>query len=257
MFKNNILTSFGFKSIAVLSFIILLTGCSAGAEGDVGFFQQYFVQPFTFLLQQTAGLVNGSYGLAIIMLTIALRLIIMPFMIKQQKDGQKSQAIMAKMKPELDVIQAKYKQQKSAADQLAMQKELAEVYQKHEFNPGQMLLGCLPLLIQMPFLIGFYYAIRQTPEIAVDSFLWFNLGEIDFIIVAIAVIVYFFQAKINLLGAKQEMAGMMKQLAYFSPTMIGIIGCFVPSALTLYWAVAGTFIIVQTYLTKKFILKQI
>src|SRR5699024_1054987 len=257
MYKNNILTPFSFKWIGIIGFMLLLAGCSTGAEGDLGFFQAYFVQPFTFLLQQTAGLVNGSYGVAIILITVVLRLIIMPFMVKQQKDGQRSQGIMAKMKPELDAIQAEYKQKKSTTDQLAMQKELAKVYEKYEFNPAQMLFGCLPLLIQMPFLIGFYYAIRQTPEIAVDHFLWFSLGEIDFIIVAIAVIVYFFQAKVNLLGTKQDTAGMMKPLTYFSPIMIGIIGCFVPSALTLYWAVAGTFIIVQTYITKKFILKQI
>src|SRR5699024_12733723 len=81
--------------------------------------------------------------------------------------------------------------------QLEMQKELNDLYQKHNFNPVKMVTGCLPMILQMPILIGFYYAIRRTPEIAEQSFLWFSLGETDILFVIVAVIIYYLQAKVE------------------------------------------------------------
>src|SRR5690625_7440190 len=93
-------------------------------------------------------------------------------------------------------------------DQLAMQRELNELYQKHNFNPVKMMSGCLPMIIQMPFLIGFYYAIRRTSEIGEQPFLWFNLGETDLLLVLLAVIVYFIQARTSLIGVGQKQQGL-------------------------------------------------
>src|SRR5699024_2343237 len=149
------------------------------------------------LIEKTDLCIQGNYGVAIVIITINIRLELMPFFIKQSKNSEESQGKMAVMKPEMKEIQEKYKGKNNREDQLEMQKELNDLYQKHNFNPVKMVTGCLPMILQMPILIGFYYAIRRTPEIAEQSFLWFSLGETDILFVIVAVIIYYLQAKVE------------------------------------------------------------
>ena len=153
---------------------------------------------------------------------------------------------MKLIKPEMDEIQKKYKDKRDMDDQLAMQRELNELYQKHNFNPVKMVSGCLPMIIQMPFLIGFYYAIRRTSEIGEQPFLWFNLGETDLILVGLAVAIYFLQARVSLVGLEQKQQGAMGMMVYISPIMIGIVSLSMPAALPLYWTIGGLFMVIQT-----------
>jgi YidC/Oxa1 family membrane protein insertase len=89
-----------------------------------------------------------SYGVAIIILTILIRLILLPLGIKQIRSMHAMQAVQPKIK----AIQAKYKNNKQKA-----QEEIMKVYQEHGVNP---LGGCLPLLLQMPVLIALYSVLR-------------------------------------------------------------------------------------------------
>jgi YidC/Oxa1 family membrane protein insertase len=161
---------------------------------------------------------------------------------------------MKVIKPEMDEIQKRYKNKRDMDDQLSMQRELSELYQKHDFNPVKMVSGCLPMIIQMPFLIGFYYAIRRTSEIAEQPFLWFNLGETDLLLVLVAVLVYFIQARVSLIGMDQKNQGLMGMMAYISPIMIGVISLTTPAALPLYWTIGGLFMVAQTIIIKKYVL---
>src|SRR5699024_12518927 len=97
-----------------------------------------------------------------------------------------------------------------------------------------MVTGCLPMILQMPILIGFYYAIRRTPEIAEQSFLWFSLGETDILFVIVAVIIYYLQAKVNLIGVYNSQRKQMAIMVFISPIMIGIISLNVLAALPLF-----------------------
>jgi YidC/Oxa1 family membrane protein insertase len=112
-------------------------------------------------------------------------------------------------------------------------------------------MGCLPLIIQTPILIGLYYAIRTSTEIASHSFLWFNLGEADYVMAIIAGLVYFLQSRVSLIGMPETQQSQMKMLSYLSPVMILIFSFNAPSALPLYWAAGGILLIVQTYVSKK------
>src|SRR5699024_11857584 len=107
-----------------------------------------------------------------------------------------TQEKIKKIKPENNAIKKKYKDIQDKNKQLNMQRELSELYETYNFNPVKMVTGCLPMIIQMPFLIGFYYAIRRTPEIAEQSFLWFNLGEVNILLALIAVLTYYFHARV-------------------------------------------------------------
>lgn len=259
MEKSNILTrlrTYGTFFLAI-GILLLLTGCgdfSPIDESSTGFFNEYLVYPFSLLIKLIAKLFSGSYGLSIIVITIGIRLVILPFMIKQQKQGKVSQAKMKVIKPEMDEIQKRYKDKRDMNDQLGMQRELNELYQKHDFNPAKMITGCLPMIIQMPFLIGFYYAIRRTSEIAEQPFLWFNLGETDLLLVLLAVLVYFAQARVGLIGLDQKQQGLMGKMVYISPIMIGVISLTMPAALPLYWTISGLFMVMQTLVIKKYVL---
>lgn len=135
-----------------------------------------------------------------------------------------------------------------------MQRELSVVYKKHDFNPVKMAVGCLPLIIQMPILLGFYYAIMRTPEIAEHSFLWFSLGETDILFVVFAVLIYYLQARVSLIGLDEAQRKQMAVMSFISPIMIGVVSLNAPAALPLYWAVGGMFMIVQTLIIKKYVI---
>lgn len=259
MVENKIRTTFNKYKVVVVSFVLLviLAGCTGDFSpidaSSTGFFNEWIVYPFSQLIKWVAVLFQGSYGMSIIAITIALRLVLLPFMVNQTKQTAIGQEKMKELKPEMDAIQAKYKENKRMDQQMEMQKELSELYKKHDYHPLKMVAGCLPLLIQMPFLIGFYYAIRRTPEIANQPFLWFNLGETNLLLVAIAVLIYFIQSgvsQIGLEGAQRKQAAFMGIL---SPVMIGLISLTMPAALPLYWATGGLFMSVQTYFIKKYI----
>ncbi|WP_079480797.1 membrane protein insertase YidC [Halobacillus salinus] len=212
-------------------------------------FQNYFVQPFTDALQFIAGVFDDSYGIAIIVITLAVRLILMPLMLKTYKNSQAMREKMDVMKPKLTEIQERMKKTEDKDEKQKLQSEMMGLYQQHGVNPMQM--GCLPMVIQMPIFIALYYAIRSSQEIATHSFLWFNLGHTDIIMALIAASIYFVQSRMTLMNAPAEQQGMMKVMGLVSPIMIGVLSLNAPSALPLYWAAGGLFLIVQTYLSKK------
>lgn len=260
MERNILLTAFKKYRLIILVLLSLfvLSGCGNNFtpidSSSPGFFDHYFVYSFSLLIKKVAFWLQGNYGAAIVLITISIRFLIMPFFIRQSKNSKVSQEKMAVIKPEMELIQKKYKEKKSVEDQLSMQRELSELYKKHDFNPVKMATGCLPMIIQMPFLIGFYYAIMRTPEIAEQPFLWFNLGETDILFVIIAVAVYYIQARVGLMGMEETQRKQMALMSLISPIMIGIISLNVPAALPLYWAVGGLFMIVQTLIIKKYVL---
>lgn len=213
------------------------------------FFQTVFVNTFSNAIHTIAIFFNGSFGLSIIFLTLIVRLLLMPLMLKQYKGQQQMKEKMEALKPELDDIQAKIKKTKDSKEQQKLQQEMMGLYQKHGVNP--LAMGCLPMLIQMPILMGFYYAIRESHEIATHSFLWFNLGESDIWITAIAGIVYYLQFKVSMSNISGQQQQQMKFMGLLSPIMIVMFSFNAPAALPLYWAVGGTFLIIQTLIGKK------
>ena len=97
-----------------------------------------------------------NIGLAIILFTIVVNLLMMPLTIKQQKFSKLS----AKMQPEIQAIQAKYKNKKDNASQMAQSQEVQAVYAKYGVSPTG---SCLQLLIQMPILFALYRVIYAIP----------------------------------------------------------------------------------------------
>jgi YidC/Oxa1 family membrane protein insertase len=114
---------------------------------------QIVIDPFVNSLIWIYGFLGGgpgSYGWAILLLTLIIRLALLPLTMKQQK----SAAVMQELQPKIKALQEKYKN-----DPENLQKKTMELYKEHGANP---LGGCLPTLIQFPILIGFYRAITQS-----------------------------------------------------------------------------------------------
>jgi YidC/Oxa1 family membrane protein insertase len=234
-----------------IGIMLLMSGCfniDEPIKSDAGgIWDPFFVYPLSWLMTTIADALNNSYGLAIIIVTIILRILILPLMIKQTKSTKAMQALQPQMKELREKYSAKDQQ-----TQQKLQKEMMELFQTHGVNP---LAGCLPILVQMPILIAFYHAIIRTPQInpevdpgytgAAQEFLWFELGSADpfFLLPLIAGATTFIQQKMMMVQDNPQ----MKALLYIMPIMIMAFAAFFPSALALYWVIGNLFMIVQTY----------
>lgn len=212
-------------------------------------FHKYLVEPMNFLIHSFAEF-TGDFGIALILLTLLIRLVLLPFMLKQYKTQQAFKEKMAVVKPEMDELQKKLKNTKDPAEQKKLQTELMGIYRKHNINPLAS-IGCLPLLIQMPILMGLYYAIRGSHEIAGHSFLWFNLGSPDIIMTLLAGVIYYLQFKVSQRSMTPEQQKQMKFMGLISPIMIMFVSFSAPAALPLYWSVGGLFLMGQTFLGQR------
>ncbi|MBH9967996.1 YidC family membrane integrase SpoIIIJ [[Bacillus] enclensis] len=231
--------------MAIIGLMTVLSGCSEYNQPitpeSTGFWNEYIVWPLSQLITMVADWFNGSYGLAIIIVTLIIRLAILPLMIKQTKNSKAMQALQ----PEMKKLREKYSS-KDAQTQQKLQQETMALFQSHGVNP---LAGCFPLIVQMPILIGFYHSIVRTREIAEHNFLWFDLGERDIILAVVAGITTFIQQKLMMAGTADQNPQMAMML-YIMPVMIVIFAINFPSALALYWVIGNIFMIVQTYFIK-------
>jgi len=124
---------------------------------DYGWFA-FLVKPLSFALRLTYGYVH-NYGWAIIILTFFINLVLFPVRYKQTVSMKK----MAELQPRMKAIQGKYKKMKKEDPRRQkMNEEVMAMYKKHGVNP---LGGCLPLLVQMPFLFAFYQMLWKSIEL--------------------------------------------------------------------------------------------
>ncbi len=228
-------------------------------------FHTIFYQPIFNLLIVFYNFV-GDIGVAIILLTILLKLVLWPLTVQSLK----SQKMLQMMQPKLQVLQTKYKDDKQALTKATM-----ELYKEEKVNPFS---SCLPLLIQLPFLFALYrvlvdglhsknfsslYGFVHNPGIINPSTLHiFDLAVASIPLAVIAGAVQFWQVKMlprpNIPasagpGSKDEstMSVMNKQMMYMAPLMTVLIGSRLPGGLALYWIVMSLLTVWQQYLVFK------
>lgn len=232
--------------------LLVLTGCQSGASdpSTIGFFDRYFVNSFSSLIKWVASLLGGNFGMSIILVTISIRLLLLPLILNQSKKAPEAREKMALMKTESEALREKFKNRNDPESERLKKQEMSQLTQKYQFNPLTS-MGCLPMIIQLPILIGFYRAIYATPEIALANFLWFNLGEPNIILTVVAVATYFLQFEVSQIGIDPIQQKKMKFMGLLSPLMIGFVSLSAPAALPLYWTVGASFLIFQQLLVKK------
>ncbi|MBR2082528.1 MAG: membrane protein insertase YidC [Elusimicrobiaceae bacterium] len=186
---------------------------------------------------------TGNYGVAIIMITVLLQLILCRFTIMQLK----SAAQMKKIQPEVKRVQEKYKN-----DPAALNRETLALYQKYHVNP---LMGCLPLLIQLPIFLALFNALRTSWALHGAKFVWWltDLSAKDpyYILPVLMGAVMFLQQRGNIPpGTDPAQAAMFK----YMPLIFTLLFMNFPSGLVLYWLTNSLLTYgIQTLVNKKLI----
>lgn len=185
-----------------------------------------------------------SYGLAIILFTAIIRVILLPLNIKQTR----SQVAMTEIQPEVKKLQEKYKN-----DPQKQQQEMMKLYKEKGVNP---MGGCLPLLVQLPILWALFYVFRSIPEFRKYGFLWIKvLSKPDsaFVIRILPILSGVTQYISTVLMSPSGNSDQAKQTTTMNITM-SIFMVFMSwnfnAALVLYWVTNNLFQIGQTLVMK-------
>ena len=195
----------------------------------------------------------GNYGIGIILLTVLIRVIILPLTIKQEKSMKK----MRDIQPEVDKLREKYKDNPQE-----MQIKMQEIYKKNQVNP---MAGCLPLFVQMCIFITLFRVLNDANSIPNDAtFLWFNLKQPDALVKLpftgmfsainifplLNTVVTFFQQKMMSTGT-QDSNPQMKTMLYTLPLVILVMTYNMPSGVSLYWFTSSLLAVIQQFFIMK------
>ena len=203
---------------------------------------------------------GNDFGLAIIVLTLIIKLVFFPLTSKSIKSQKK----LSQLNPKIQQIKEKYKNDSKAQSEATL-----ALYRENGVNP---VAGCLPLLIQIPILIGLYqafiaglkpesldllYGFVKNPEIINKiSFGFIDLASKMPVLAVIAGGLQFIQARKSAgqnqgAGGMQEMKAINAQMLYFFPIMVIIIGWNLPAGLVIYWLATTAFSIAeQAYINR-------
>jgi YidC/Oxa1 family membrane protein insertase len=230
-------------------------------------YQQIFYRPILNLLiffYQTIAF--HDLGVAIILATLLIRIVLYPFF----HTGAKQQMLMQRIQPKIKQIQEKHKDDR---DQQA--KALMELYKEHGVNPFS---GMLLLIIQIPILLTFYWVIRSgigtaqitglysfvaVPRSINPLFLGvINLTKPNFILILAAALAQYFQAKLTIYRAPGDTSApsqaerIARQMVFVGPIITILVFYNFAAALGLYWLMTSLFSVVQQYFVNKHLQKK-
>lgn len=237
----------------------------------LSFFHSIVYQPLYNILIFLYNVVPGKdFGVSIILITVLLRTILIPLYKKQIESQKKLQELQPKIKA---------LQEKTKNDKEQQTKQLMELYKENKTNPFS---GCLPLIVQLVFLIAIYrvlitissngltvdasqlYSFVANPDKINQLFLSFiDLTKPNYIIAALAALAQYFQTKMLMSqqptpatstddSGKPDIAQMMnKQMLYLGPFLTLFIGIKFPAGLSLYWLAGTLFMLVQQVLMQR------
>lgn len=232
----------------------------------VGVWNLIIGNPILNVLIALSHFLGGSFGLAVIVLTVIVRLISWPLTRRQLR----STKALQDMQPKMQELQKKY-----GKNQQKLQQEMMKLYKEAGVNP----LGCLwPMLIQLPIWIALYQAIMRalatTPENLLDlahrlyswevvrqaiplssQFLWLNLGQTGmeagasglFLAITVGGTMWIQQKMTTAPSADPRQESTAKMMTLMMPLMFGFLTLMFPSGLALYWAVSNIIGIVTQY----------
>lgn len=234
----------------LLALLFVLSGCvSQDKNGKpTGLLYDTLVVPLGNFLTYLANHFNLGFGMAIIVVTIVVRIILLPMGISQAKKAMVQAEKMQYLKPQVDIAQQNLKKATTREEQMQAQMQMQQVYKE---NNVSMLggIGCLPLLIQMPIFSALYFTVMHTPGINSATFLGVNLGKSSILFVILAGLSYVGQSYLSLIGIPEEQKKTMRSMMIVSPLMIVFMSFSAPAGVTLYWVIGGIFSCFQTFIT--------
>ncbi|KRK73887.1 preprotein translocase subunit YidC [Lacticaseibacillus nasuensis JCM 17158] len=227
----------------LITMMLLLAACgtSTVTQSSTNWWDRYVIYNAALFILWLAKLFGGNPGVGIIVFTLLIRVVIFPLSYMQIKSMGKQQELA----PQLKELQKQYSS-KDTETQRKLQEATQKLYADNGINP---LMGCLPLLVQMPFLFALYQAIARTDALKQGTFLWMNLAKPDplFILPILAAIFTALTTLTSTLAQPQRTATSWIMVAV-SPIMILAIAFTMPSAISIYWVVTNAFSLAQTFL---------
>ena len=209
-------------------------GPDLGHVVDFGKYLGFIAKPLFLALRWTHDHIVGNWGWAIIILTVIINLVLLPLRLTSMKSALK----MQKIQPQMKALQEKYKKYKmNDPKRTEMNTEMAALYKEHGVNPVG---GCLPLLIQMPFLFAFYGMLSVAIELRQANWYWLHdlasPDKIYIIPVLILISTIAMQRMTPQAGMDPTQAKMM---TFMMPLMLGWFSLRYASGLGLYWIVGN------------------
>jgi len=247
------------RNILLLILLLIIFLSISGVISLTGIFDLVLLEPMLNFLVLLSGYLFGSFGLAILVLTVIVRLITYPTYTRQMK----SQRAMQELQPKIKDLQKKY-----AKDRERLSQETMKLYKEHGVNP----LGCaFPMLVQFPIWIALYQSVIQglgfAPENLVGlskhlynfapiqeqvplnpHFLWLDLGSGDiFMAIIVAASMWVLQKMSTTPVTDPSQQSMSRVMLWVMPLMFGFFALTFPSGLSLYWALTNILSIAMQY----------
>ena len=234
-----------------VAMLLVLTGCvqvDKTTGQPTGFIWNTIGAPMAEAIKYFATDKGLGFGVAIIIVTIIVRLIILPLGIYQSWKATLHSEKMNALKHVLEPHQTRLKEATTQEEKLEAQQALFAAQKEHGISMFGG-VGCFPILIQMPFFSAIYFAAQHTEGVSEASFLGIALGSPSWILIACAGVLYYIQSLLSLHGVEDEtQREQLKKMIYMSPLMIVMFSIFSPASVTLYWVVGGFMMILQQFI---------
>lgn len=224
--------------------------------GYEGIWTSFLVKPMAFIILWLGKYV-GNYGLSLILVALAIRLILLPFTKKTAMTSE----LMKEAQPELAKIEKKYANKTDQESMMRKSQEMTMLYKKYNISPFS---GCLFSFIQLPLLFIFLEAVNRLPAIFEENFLGLQLGTTPMVgfgtkvwwaygilALLIAFTTYFsFKFTMSDTTSANGTPG-MKYMPIIMSVLIIMTGLAMPSALGMYWIVINIFTVIQNIFVKR------
>ena len=215
---------------------------------DWGTYFGFIAKPLFFVLTWTAKHVTGeNFGWAIVAVTIGINMVLFPLRFSSMKSSKKMQALQ----PQIAAINAKYKDMPMRDPRKQEQQaEMMALYKQHGVNPVG---GCIPMVIQLPFLIAYYTVLGVAIELRGASWLWVHdLSQAETLAIRVLpvllVITQFLQQKMT---PSPGMDPAQQKMMMFMPLVLGYMFYYQSAGLVLYWLTGGLVGIAQQWLLNR------
>ena len=228
-----------FAALALL--VVVLTGCGTSpvTKNSTGFWDRYVIYYFQQFLLWMVNNFHLSYAWAIIVFTIIIRIVLLPLMHFQAKSTKKQM----QLQPGVKALQANYPG-KDMDSRQKLNEETQKLYSEAGINP---MLGCLPMLVQLPVMLMLYQVIFRTTALRQGTFLWMQLGDPDpWHVLPILAGIFTFLSSWLAMKATPQQGGMGTIMTVFSSVMMLWFAWITASAVSIYWVVSSLFQIGQT-----------
>ncbi len=199
----------------------------------------FFISDFLFNVLDWVHSVLKNWGWSIILVTLLIKTLLFPLAAKSFK----SMAKMRKFQPEMERIR-----ENCGDDKQLVGKKMMELYKKEGINPAS---GCLPILVQIPIFLAFYYMLMESVELRQAPWIFWikdlSVNDPYYVLPVINMGLMFLQQRLN----PPPSDPIQQKVMMFMPLMFGVLFLVFPAGLVLYWAVSNSYSIVQQYVITK------